>query len=359
MNENLQKSIVKIATPYSVGVGFFLPELNYIVTTINVVRENREVIIKNKYLSSQLVRVRALDGQHGLAFLDVPSDWQAISLHYGIELPQLGDKVASLGMPSIKDCSYCAGQVIEEEYIENDITFISHNCPISYDCIGGPLIDISERVLGLNMHVINDASGITKVFALPIGVILEIAKDFEQYGFEGVRCEHCQQINGKRNLGNQTCSKCRAKLEFPSDILPYEPIGVAATIEAIIDKSGRDVRLTRRGPNVWEIIQGSAKVDISYYDKEGLIMGDAYLCLLPDNNKDEIFQYLLKQNSLIEGLSFSIKGEEIVLSLIIYDGHLNADTGFELLQYLLTQADHYDNILVEEFGAKWKYELTS
>ena len=68
----------------------------------------------------------------------------------------------------------------------------------------------------------------------------------------------------------------------------------------------------------------------------------------------ELYQYLLQQNYEIEGLNFSVKGEEVVLSLQIYDRYLNIQTGNKLFKHLFDKADYYDNILVEQFGARWK-----
>ena len=128
------------------------------------------------------------------------------------------------------------------------------------------------------------------------------------------------------------------------------------TIEEMLGQSGHNVQLSRRGPNNWEITQGSAKINISYYEKTGLITGDAYLCLLPKSNIKPLYEYLLRQNYVMDGMTFSIKDQDIILSLLIYDRYLNADTGMELFNHLFEKADHYDNILVEEYGALWKYE---
>ena len=85
-------------------------------------------------------------------------------------------------------------------------------------------------------------------------------------------------------------------------------------------------------------------------------MGDASLCSLPKENINPLYEYLLKQNYEIEGLTFSIKENDIVLSLLIYDRYLNMDTGMKLFKYLFEKADYYDNILVDKYGAIWKNE---
>jgi serine protease Do len=42
--------------------------------------------------------------------------------------------------------------------------------------------------------------------------------------------------------------------------------------------------------------------------------------------------------------------------MLIYDRYLEVESGKKRFQHLFERADHYDNILVERFGAKWKYE---
>ena len=53
----------------------------------------------------------------------------------------------------------------------------------------------------------------------------------------------------------------------------------------------------------------------------------------------------------MDGMNFSVRENDVILSLLIYDRYLNVDTGMELFTHLFEKADHYDNILVEEYGA--------
>ena len=115
--------------------------------------------------------------------------------------------------------------------------------------------------------------------------------------------------------------------------------------------------MARIGPNHWQIEKGSARITITYHEESGLILGDAFLVQLPKQEINRIYAYLLRENYRMSHLSFSIRGNDIILSLIIYDRYLGVDTGKLLLEYLFERSDHYDNILVEEYGALWKEEL--
>ena len=133
-------------------------------------------------------------------------------------------------------------------------------------------------------------------------------------------------------------------------------MGVAATLEEMIEQAGHQASLSRSGPNCWTITQGSAKINIHYHEGNGIITGDAYLCSLPKTNIKPLYEFLLRQNYILEGLALSIKDQAIILSLIIHDRYLNVETGLKMFQNLFEQADHYDNVLVEEYGAVWRTE---
>jgi serine protease Do len=139
-----------------------------------------------------------------------------------------------------------------------------------------------------------------------------------------------------------------------SDIEAYEPIGISRIIESMLTSLGFEVELSRRGPKNWQITHGSAHINISYNAMNGLNICDAYLCELPLQGISEIYNYLLRQNNEIEGFCFSIKDQDIILSLLIYDQYLNQETGVKLFKELFDKADYYDNILVENYGAVWK-----
>ena len=150
------------------------------------------------------------------------------------------------------------------------------------------------------------------------------------------------------------CMHCGDRVELPTDAPEYVPSGVPKSVEALIESIGYDVALSRSGPNAWEIKQGSATILICYHDKSGLISADTVLCELPKQNIKPLYEYLLRENFSNEGMTLSLNGQDIVLSLLIFDRYLNEDTGKEMLAKLFEKADFYDNLLVEKYGAVWK-----
>ena len=352
--EKYKGAIIQIATPYSTGTGFYLRDQNLIVTNEHVVRDNREVVIDGVDFKKQLTPVLYLDPKYDLAFLNPPTNIDApnVTLASGTKIRE-GQKVIAIGHPFGMKYSVTQGIISSINQIQNDIGYIHHDAALNPGNSGGPLVNADGGVIGVNTFIIKDGNNVG--FSLPIEQVVRSIQEFKATGQqEATRCMSCSNLVFKTTIEKDYCPHCGAKILIPSRIERYESIGVANTIEQILIKAGHEVQLSRMGPGNWEIEQGSAHINISYYEKSGLIIGDAYLCTLPKDNIKPLYEYLLKQNYEIEGLTFSVKGQNIVLSLLIYDRYLNVETGMKLFQRLFERADHYDNILIEEYGASWK-----
>lgn len=348
--------VIQIATPYCTGTGFYLKEPDLIVTNEHVVRDNREVVIDGVGFAKQLVKVIYLDPKYDLAFLSPPKDVDlpAISLAPSDSL-SAGDKVVAVGHPFGFKYSATQGIISNPRHEVDDIQYYQHDAALNPGNSGGPLVNMDGQVVGVNTFKVEGGDNIG--ISLPVKYLSSAIEEFTSAGGKlGVRCQACSNLVFEDTIDHDYCPFCGAKVELPSQVEEYEAVGVSKTIEEMLSLSGHHVLLSRRGPNNWEIHQGSAKINISYYEKTGLITGDAYLCLLPKNNIKPLYEYLLRQNYTLEGLTFSIKGQDIILSLLIYDRYLNVDTGLKLFKHLFEKADFFDNILVEDYGALWKGE---
>jgi len=128
---------------------------------------------------------------------------------------------------------------------------------------------------------------------------------------------------------------------------------IPAVIQILLEALGLDAKALRDGPYNWRIRQGSALIDIAYHEQTGLIIGEAILCKVPSQNRSPLYKYLLSENDLLEALTFSVRENQVVLSLLIHDRQFNTQKGKKLFQMLLDKADYYDNVLVDQFGAEW------
>ncbi len=351
--EKYQNLVIQIATPYSTGTGFYLSDYDLIVTNEHIVRDNKEVVINGEGWSRQVCPVVFMDPVYDLAFLRAPSktDLPNIGLEKDIEVKK-DDPIVAIGYPLGRDFITKEGLISNTTYERGGIQFLEHDAALNPGNSGGPLINPQGNLLGVNTFLIKDGKNIG--FTLPVKYLLENLEKFQGAKKKiGVRCLNCESYVFKGENKNGRCPSCDQRLVLPSELEDYEPKGVSKTIEQLLVTIGHPIKLSRRGPNNWQIHQGSATINISYYEKTGLIIGDAYLCHLPKQDLQPLYEFLLKENDDIESLTFSIKENDIVLSLLIYDRYLNEETGMKLLKHLFQKADDVDNILVEKYGASW------
>jgi len=352
-----QDILVQVATPTSVGMGFLLPEWKVIVTCEHIVRGNENVVIQRLESRKTFVKVLYLDNSLDIAFLELPEEWAANSLEIATlsnietEIPVW---IAAIPESKAKIIKTELTDTIEQT---DKITYLELDIPVTSDQSGCPVMDSQSRILGINsaMYSIND----TFAFALASDYIIQALIHFykKQQSFHNqivTKCFECHYLAAASELKHEKCPNCGKKLSL--EIENYEPEGIARTIENLLEITGHNVDLTRKGPNSWEVERGSATIHIIYNESDGYIVGDAILCRLSQEPRQELYQYLLQQNYLLKGLNFSIKGSEIVLSVLIFERDLNMETGSILLQNLFERADYYDNVLVEEFGAEWLFK---
>ena len=349
--------IIQIATPYSTGTGFLLPKDGIIVTNYHIVQDNRDAVVLGERLPKQLSRIVYADPKYDLAFLEaaVSADAFQPEMAAAADISE-GDIVVSIGHPFGLKFSVTQGVVSNTRREIEGVRYLQHDAALNPGNSGGPLINRAGQIVGVNTLGMEQGDNIG--FSLPAVYLQQSLADFQAAeGDVKVRCESCNNVISEQELdSNAYCKHCGAKAYLPSEADIYEPAGVAESIEELLKNLGQDVRLSRRGPQNWEIVEGSARIAITYHEDTGLIMGDAYLCALPSTNIKPIYEFLLQQNFETEGLSFSIKDQDIVLSLLVFDRYLNLDTGIKLFQHLFERADYYDNILVEEYGALWREE---
>ncbi|WP_235297555.1 trypsin-like peptidase domain-containing protein [Portibacter marinus] len=346
--------VIQIATPYSTGTGFYISDYDVIVTNEHVVRDNREVAINGRMIDKQIAEVIYVDPKYDIAFIKAPQglDELNVSLEQLAELRE-GHQVIAIGHPFGLKYTVTKGIISNMIHEHMGTTYLQHDAAINPGNSGGPLVNLDGQIIGINTFIIRDGNNIG--FSLPVRYLIDTLDAFKEgQNQPGVRCNSCLNIVFDGEVDEGYCPHCGAKITMISDIDLYEPIGISKIIEEMLTELGFDVVLSRRGPKNWEITHGSAKINIAYNAKNGLNICDAYLCELPSEGIHKIYNYLLRQNHEIEGFSFSIKEQDIILSLLIFDQYLNQETGVKLFKELFDKADHYDNILVEEYGAVWK-----
>ena len=124
-------------------------------------------------------------------------------------------------------------------------------------------------------------------------------------------------------------------------------------IEQALEIAGHGDSRESKDKTIWMLNRGSAKVDLVFHPKRGLIYADAYLATIPIGDGTEIFKYLLCENLFLNDISLGIKDNHIIISFLTNDRDLSPLYLSKMLKKLLIAADKYDNILVEKFNALW------
>lgn len=342
---------LQISTPDSKGSGFALANSSYLVTSYQLVQDHPQVAVSDEQGRQWVCPVVLVDAYLDLALLRKPPElqWEA-GLSLAKQLKEQEEvlvwgfsKGALISTPS-------RVEEVEKEY--SGIPFIQHQRQFDYEKIGGALLNKAGEVVGMHAFTTSGVEGAG--YALPVSFLRELVEQFERSGKEsGVRCPACFERIFADVLPDERCPHCRSELQLPIEWQAEEAEGIAYTVEQMLEKLDYSPFLSRKGPDFWEVTRGSATISISYHEESGLIIGDALLCRISAQTDPAVHAYLLEQNYQLQGLTFSIREENIVLSLLIYDRYFELDTGLSLFEELILQADHFDNILVEQFRAEW------
>lgn len=348
----LEKLVVQIATPYATGTGFIMSAQGVIVTNEHVVRDNIQVVIEGQAFVRQQTRVLYQDEKYDLAILALPGTGQPLqSLEWAEEEALAGDEVLACGHPFGYKFAVTRGIISSVSYMLGSLEYYQHDAALNPGNSGGPLLNLKGQLLGINTFMVDGGQNIG--IALPFH---EIRKVLEVYASiqpdRAVRCSSCEQILREKNPIEKYCPNCGARVKHIADAQVYEPFGIPKKIEDVLSQLGYDVEICRRGINNWEISHGSARVNITYHEPSGFLIADASLCYLPMQNMGAIYTYLLKQNFHNKGMTFALKDNNIVISSLIYDQHMHFETCKKIINKLIRAADKYDNILIQNFGAR-------
>lgn len=344
--------VVQILTPYSTGSGLIVKDKNLIVTNRHVVFGNDDVVVRGENFPKRMTQVVYTDALNDLAFLRLPDEYEnAEQVTISRDRVDAGQAIMAIGHPRGLRYTATQGIVSKAERNFNNVDYIQVDAAINPGNSGGPLINEAGEVVGVNTFIYRDSESLG--FALPSTKLIDILTEFHDRGVDerASMCASCTNIVVLTNLQDGYCSHCGSKFDVKEfDAPDYVPEGVSKTIEDILTGIGKDVRLARVGKDGWDIEEGSALVKITYNTKNGFIYADATLGALPKDNIGELYQFLLKENYLLDNLAFSINHQNIVLGTIIYDHDLNAISGKMVFEELFKKADDYDDLLQDRYG---------
>jgi serine protease Do len=354
--ERYQNTVVQIATKGGTGTGFYLHSYNLIITNYHVVGDNSKVTVKVRTFDKMLADVVFTDSKYDLAFLMPPVD-----MHHFPEMKmgdynvlQDGDTVVAIGHPYGLNYTATQGVISRVDRVQQGIKYIQIDAAINPGNSGGPLINESGEVVGVNTFIIKGGDNLG--FALPVSYLKEALDLYQPIrAVAAIRCPSCGTVVTEKTLDSGLyCPNCGTSIKFPEKNNEEENqlSGIARTIEEILVRLGYDKDLARNGQNKWEVKKGTAKIKITYNSGNYFIICDAFLCRLPQKNIKEVYEFLLRQNYPLHRMLFSLQGDSIVLSSLNYDLDITPESGVNMFKNLFDCADHYDNLLITQYGCQ-------
>ena len=346
--EKYIENIMQIMTPYGTGTGFIIDDL--IITNSHVVSGLKEVVISSKKIKRTIATVVYDDPYYDLAFIKYNFEKPKIALKLSSNMVEDGDTTVAVGHPYGLNYTATEGIVSRASRLQGDLEYIQIDAAINPGNSGGPLLNDNAEVTGVNTFIIQNANNLG--FALPYFYLQDALDSFKAQKYDAIiKCPSCKNLIKEKIISNDYCPECGVKLEVARQRRKgYNPTGPTKLLEEILTSLDINVTLARRSQASWRIDEGSARIEINYYDN-GIIIGDTKLCAIPSKNIDKIYDYLLTENENLSYLQFSISENSIYLSYLIVDSSLTLKEGKTAIKRLIKYSNKYDDILINEYGA--------
>jgi S1-C subfamily serine protease len=179
------------------GSGFVIDESGLVVTNFHVVAGATDIEVSFSNKESMKARVVGSDRSTDVALLKVNADARALTpLELGnSEQVQVGDSVVAIGNPFGLERSVTAGIVSAlQRTIESPAQtpidrVIQTDAQINQGNSGGPLLDASGKVIGVNTQIASETGGNVGIgFAVPINTVSDVVGQLRRKG----RVDHAE-----------------------------------------------------------------------------------------------------------------------------------------------------------------------
>ena len=183
-----QKTATVIVRQHGIGAGVIVDADGYIMTNAHVVDGAQRVRVtlsvpgKFQRLDAKVVGV---ERQADLALLKIDAR-QLPTLPFNLDPPRPGQVVVAIGSPSGLQNSVTMGVISSawrQPDPDNPMVYLQTDAPINRGNSGGPLVDISGAVVGLNTFIISSSGGSEGLgFAIPAPVVDFVYRSLRESG---------------------------------------------------------------------------------------------------------------------------------------------------------------------------------
>jgi S1-C subfamily serine protease len=160
--ESAVKSVVSIMTNKGVGSGAIIDGRGYIVTNYHVIRDATSGSVRTVDGKVHAITISGYDARKDIAVLTIEGEFPRLRFGNSKDV-SVGQRVIALGSPAGLDFSVNEGiisarrNIADNEYFQTDTALNPGNS-------GGPLVDASGRIIGINNFKLGGYEGLN--FAL-------------------------------------------------------------------------------------------------------------------------------------------------------------------------------------------------
>ena len=177
--ENVVPAVVTIRTDVAQGTGFLITDNGYLVTNAHVLSGGsyaQAITYDQKVIDAQFI---GYDENLDIALLKIPGSYDSLSLGNS-DNAQVGQKVVAIGNPLGLQFSVSQGIIsgVDREGINGLPYYIQTDAALNPGNSGGPLIDDTGKVIGINNFKIGQGESLG--FALESNYIKEAVNDISE-----------------------------------------------------------------------------------------------------------------------------------------------------------------------------------
>ena len=170
----------------SLGSGFIYSSDGYIVTNHHVIKNAKKIIVKLNNKTELTAKVVGSDEQSDIALLKVKAkNLQPVKIGNSEDI-KVGQWVLAIGSPFGFESTVTAGIVSAKGRSlpnGNYVPFIQTDVAINQGNSGGPLFDLSGKVVGVNAQIFTRSGGFMGLsFAIPIHVAEDVINQLKKNG---------------------------------------------------------------------------------------------------------------------------------------------------------------------------------
>lgn len=174
--EEKYNSVFVIFSGNALGSGFAVGS-NCVVTNAHVIDDPESVSLLDYDGNEWVAKVVGMDERLDIAVLAVAdADFPVLEIA-DLQTMRAGDDAFAIGAPKSLSYTLTKGIVSNKEQQINGQTYIQTDAPINEGNSGGPLLNSSGQVLGMNTLKLTDSEGIG--LAIPVSRICEYMKSLQ------------------------------------------------------------------------------------------------------------------------------------------------------------------------------------